>query len=262
MCKLLINNYVESLISDTASGYHNEKEIGDALKDLLPKYNLTRGEIFITSKVVPRRNQTQQQVIETVKHSIDELQTDYIDLYLVHWPGAIGIPVESSENPHYRKSTFDALSICLKEGLCKAIGVSNYTVRHLTELLEQCTDGIRPAVNQVEWHPHYNQQELFDFCRKEAIFLQAYSSLGSSGSTALRDDPIVQAIAKKLGKTPSQILLRWATQQNIGIVPKARSKNHIEENIALDFIIPEENMQTLNNMQHTYKYAWNPDPIV
>lgn len=248
--------------TDTASGYHNEREIGDALKQLLPKYELNREQIFITSKLVPRVNQTKQDVIDTVKQSLNDLQTSYIDLYLIHWPGAIGIPVESAENKKYRQSTFEALVSCQKEGLCRSIGVSNYTVKHLKELLEQCTDEIRPTVNQVEWHPHYHQPELLDFCRKESIFLQAYSSLGSSNTTALRDDPVVQEIATKLQKTPSQVLLRWAFQQNIGILPKARSKSHIEENFDLDLVIPENDMKQLSVMSVTHKYAWNPETVV
>lgn len=211
---------------------------------------------------MPRNNQTKQQVIDTVKQSLSDLKTNYIDLYLIHWPGVIGIPVESSENPKYRRSTFEALVSCQKEGFCRSIGVSNYTIKHLKELLEQCTDDKRPTVNQVEWHPHYHQPELLDFCLRENIFLQAYSSLGSSNTTELRDDPVVQAIANKLHKTPSQILLQWAIQQNIGILPKARSKSHIEENFCLNFVIPKNDMNQLSSLRVTYKYAWNPETVV
>lgn len=254
---------IYALVSlDTASGYRNEKEIGDALEKLLPKYKLSREEIFITSKLVPRNNQTKQQVIDIVKQSLNDLQTNYIDLYLIHWPGVIGIPVESSENSTYRWNTFEALASCQKQGLCRSVGVSNYTVNHLKELLKKCSDDIRPTVNQVEWHPHYHQRELQDFCRKENIFLQAYSSLGSSNTTALRDDPIVQAIASKLQKTPSQVLLQWAFQQNIGILPKARSSTHIEENFDLNFVIPENDMDQLSNLKVIQKYAWNPNTVV
>lgn len=188
---------------------------------------MNREDIYITSKVVPRRNQTKEQVIETVKTSVRDLQVrsfmlfkskiffysffshfqvSYLDLYLIHWPGVIGIPVESPDNPVYRKNTFDALSTTLKDGLVRSIGVSNYTVRHLNELLTQCTD-IRPAVNQVEWHPHYHQPELLELCQSEGVFLQAYSSLGSSNTTVLRDDPVIKQVAVKLGKSSAQKLL-------------------------------------------------------
>ncbi|XP_063700895.1 uncharacterized protein LOC134831164 [Culicoides brevitarsis] len=246
---------------DTANVYRNEKEIGDALKTLLPKYGLTREQIFITSKLVPRNKQSNDDVIATVKQSLRDLQTSYIDLYLIHWPGVYGIPVESPENAKYRASTFEALAECQRNGLCRSIGVSNYTVSHLKELLSQCSD-VRPTVNQVEWHPHYHQPELLEFCRKEKIFLQAYSSLGTSNTTSLRDDPTIQEIAKKLGKTPSQILLRWAFQQEIGILPKARSRSHVEENFGLDFVIPDEDMKTLSGMRVNHKYAWNPETVV
>lgn len=223
---------------------------------------MNREEIFITSKLVPRVNQTEQQVVEVVKQSLKDLQTNYIDLYLIHWPGVMGIPVESSENAKYRRSTFEALASCQKEGVLRSVGVSNYTVRHLQELLEQCRNNIRPSVNQVEWHPHYHQPELLAFCRKENIFLQAYSSLGSSNTTELRNDPIIKDIANKLGKSSAQVLLRWAFQQNIGILPKARSQVHIEENFNLNFIIPDDDMAVLNSMKIIHKYAWNPEPVV
>lgn len=244
---------------DTASGYRNEILIGNALKTLLPKYGLKREDIFITSKLIPRVKQTHEQVVDTVKQSLKDLQTNYIDLYLIHWPGVMGIPVESAENSIYRKMTWKALRECKNQGLLHSIGVSNYTIAHLEDVFGSCRE--RPAVNQVEWHPHYHQPELLDYCRSEGIFLQAYSSLGSSGTRELRSDSTVNFIARKLQKTSSQILLRWAFQQNIGILPKARSKEHIEENLMLDFEIPEEDMSALNKLQNGNKYAWNPDTV-
>jgi diketogulonate reductase-like aldo/keto reductase len=152
------------------------------------------------------------------------------------------------------------LSKLHKQGLLRSIGVSNFNIRHLQEFLSD-VDTVRPAVNQVEWHPYYNQPDLENFCRQHNIFLQAYSSLGSSNYATLRLDTTVLNIAEKLHKSPSQILLRWAFQQNIGILPKGSSKAHIEENIALDFEIPEEFMQVLDNMKISEKFAWNPEAI-
>lgn len=247
--------------SDTANGYRNELLIGDALQTLLPKYGLKREDIFITSKLVPRKNEGHERVIETVKQSIKDLQTDYIDLYLIHWPGVMGIPVESAENSVYRKSTWNALVQCKREGLLRSIGVSNYNIKHLEDLLAVCSDDIRPAVNQVEWHPHYHQPELLDFCRRENIFLQAYSSLGSSGTRELRSDSTVNFIARKNKRSASQVLLRWAFQQGIGILPKARSKEHIDENVDLDFELSAEDMRALSTLQTSNKYAWNPETV-
>ncbi|XP_055697246.1 uncharacterized oxidoreductase MSMEG_2408/MSMEI_2347-like [Phlebotomus papatasi] len=245
---------------DTATVYRNEKEIGDALKVLLPKHNLSREDVFIVSKFIPEARD-EDFVVKTIEASLNKLQLDYIDLYLIHWPAAKGIPMQSPEHPKYRDIAWKGLVSAQKKGILRSIGVSNYLEKHLKELQEN-SHGILPAANQVEWHPHYHSpDDLLDYCQKQNIFFQAYSSFGG-GKGALTLDPIVQSIAKKLGKTSSQVLLRWATQQNIGVIPKARSQQHIQDNIALDFIIPEEDMKALSNMEYREKYSWDPTTIV
>ncbi|EAT41050.1 AAEL007275-PA [Aedes aegypti] len=248
---------------DTAVVYRNEEHIGNALKKLLPKYNLKREDIFITSKLISQVNKGEAFVEELVLKSLANLQTEYIDLYLVHWPGVSGLQISHPDNVKYRKCTWNVLSRLHREGKCRSIGVSNYTVKHIRELLADC-NGVRPAVNQVEWHPHYFQLELLDLCRSEGIFLQAYSSLGTSGSSSLREDPVVADVASRLGRSSAQVLLRWALQREIGVLPKARSQDRIEENIALDFEIPLEDMKLLDELKNTsgMKYAWNPDAVV
>lgn len=245
---------------DTAVVYRNEEQIGSALKELLPKYKLRRDEIFLTSKLIPIANKGPEYVATTVKNSLRQLQTDYIDLYLIHWPGVSGIPVTHPDNVRYRLDTWQQFIALQKAGLIRSIGVSNFTVRHLNELINH--SGVVPSVNQVEWHPHFHQPELHDFCRRNAIFLQAYSSLGTSNQSDLRSDARVVAIANRLQRTPSQVLLRWAMQQSIGIIPKARSKGHIEENFDLNFDIPASDMDLLSNMMVNEKYAWNPESVV
>lgn len=245
---------------DTAVVYRNEEQIGSALKELLPKYKLRRDEIFLTSKLIPIANKGPEYVATTVKNSLRQLQTNYIDLYLIHWPGVSGIPVTHPDNVRYRLDTWQQFIGLQKVGLIRSIGVSNFTVRHLNELINH--SGVVPSVNQVEWHPHFHQPELHDFCRRNAIFLQAYSSLGTSNQSDLRSDARVVAIANRLQRTPSQVLLRWAMQQSIGIIPKARSKGHIEENFDLNFDIPASDMDLLSNMMVNEKYAWNPESVV
>lgn len=245
---------------DTAVVYRNEEQIGSALKELLPKYKLRRQDIFITSKLIPIASKGPDYVATTVKASLRQLQTDYIDLYLIHWPGVSGIPVTHPENVRYRLETWRKFVELQSSGVIRSIGVSNFTIRHLTELMS--SSGVVPSVNQVEWHPHFHQPDLLDFCRKNSIFLQAYSSLGTSNQSDLRNDPRIVAIANKLQRTPSQVLLRWALQQDIGIIPKARSQGHIEENIALNFEIPSMDMDLLSNMMVNEKYAWNPESVV
>lgn len=250
---------------DTAVCYRNEQDIGTALKTLLPKYNLKREDIFITSKIIPLYDHFEEFVEETVLESLANLQTEYIDLYLIHWPGVSGIQASHPDNVKYRQCTWKVLARMHREGKLRSIGVSNYTVRHIRELLDECY-GVRPAVNQVEWHPQHFQPELHELCRSEGIFLQAYSSLGTSGSTQLRENPTVLEIASRLSRSPAQVLLRWAVQQEVGILPKTRTRDRIEENIALDdFEISKDDMQLLNELRNgstAKKYSWDPNPVV
>lgn len=182
--------------------------------------------------------------------------------YLIHWPGVSGLKSDHKDNLVYRHRTWNVLTKLNKTGLIKSIGVSNFLVSHLEEL-KNCESEIKtPAVNQVEWHPRHNDPELLKYCREQGIFLQAYSSLGSSNAVSLRHDPTVQRVAEKLGKSASQVLLRWAFQQNIGILPKASSRGHIVENIDLNFTLPDEAMKALSELHVKEKYAWDPTVVV
>lgn len=176
---------------------------------------------------------------------------------MIHWPGVSGLQSGHSDNKKHRRNTWSALNKLQKEGLIKSVGVSNYLIRHLQDV----EDIAVPAVNQVEWHPHHHDLELLKYCRSKGIFLQAYSSLGSSNAASLRHDPTVIKIAEKLSKSPAQILLSWAFQQNIGILPKASSQAHIVENIDLNFVLPEEDASTLSNLKVKEKYAWDPTVV-
>ncbi|XP_076765727.1 uncharacterized protein LOC143432745 [Xylocopa sonorina] len=244
---------------DTAVVYRNEEDIGHALRDLLPKYNLQRSDIFITTKLAPSENGNPEGIEQSVQKSLKALNTTYIDLYLIHWPGTTRIPETSTDNPSLRAKTWDKLVDLKEQGLLRSIGVSNYTIGHLEELLKNCK-GVPPAVNQVELHPHYRQEELIKYCNEKGIHVQAYSSLGTSSSTSLLRDPTVVKIASQLNVSPARLLLRWALQQGIGIIPKAVKKEHIRDNIRLDFSIDEENMNILSSLPQQ-KYAWDPSNV-
>lgn len=179
--------------------------------------------------------------------------------YLIHWPGVSGLKSDHEDNSKFRRSTWKTLAGLQKSGLLKSIGVSNYLVVHLEDL-QDCSSVV-PAVNQVEWHPRHFDTELLNYCREKGIFLQAYSSLGSSNSVSLRHDTTVIKIAEKVGKSPAQVLLRWAFQQNIGILPKGSSRSHIVENIDLDFTLPDDVMSSLGSLKVKEKYAWDPQVV-
>jgi diketogulonate reductase-like aldo/keto reductase len=178
---------------------------------------------------------------------------------LIHWPGASGLQSGHQDNVKYRHITWRSLVKLYKAGQLKSIGVSNYLIRHLEDL--KACESVVPAVNQVEWHPRHHDDELLKYCRENGIFLQAYSSLGSSNVETLRHDPTVIKIAESIGKSPAQVLLRWAFQQNIGVLPKGSSKAHIEENIDLDFALSDSDMSTLSNLKVKEKFAWDPTVV-
>lgn len=170
------------------------------------------------------------------------------------------MPNTSPDLITYRHSAWEALVKFQKAGYIRSIGVSNFLVKHLEDLRK--VSRVVPAVNQVEWHPQLHDDNLLYYCRRNNIQLQAYSSLGSSFRTSLREDPTVVSIAKKLRKSPAQVLLRWAYQNNIAIVPKASSKKHLVENISLDFSIPAEDMKLLSSYNQVQRIYWDPTNIV
>ncbi|CAG9856069.1 unnamed protein product [Phyllotreta striolata] len=243
---------------DTATMYNNEVELGKAIKTLLPKHGLTRKDVFITTKLYPSDHG--EKAFEAIKTSLKRLNCEYIDLYLIHWPGAYGVSSRSKENSTLRDLSWQQMVKAVNLGMVKNIGVSNYTVGHLQELLSN-HHGIKPVVNQVEWHPFWHQKELYNYCKKERIQLQAYQSLGGEKNNELLGNKVVKNVAEKLGKNPGQVLLRWSIQQNVAVIPKSKTKERIFGNMELDFPIPDDLMATLNTMNQT-KYDWDPETIL
>nr|CAD7417029.1 unnamed protein product [Timema poppensis] len=199
-------------------------------------------------------------VAVAARGSLARLDTPYLDLYLVHWPGVAGVAPDSANNPEVRIATWQELAALHRQGLFRSIGVSNYTKHHLVQILANSA-GVRPAVNQVEFHPHYKQPELLNFCYEEGVLLQAYSSLGGSSNHSLLEDPTVSKVAESLGRSPSQVLLRWALEQRVGVIPKSVHPDRIAENIDLDFDIPKDSMRQLSSIQMIEKYAWDPNVV-
>ncbi|KAL7028292.1 hypothetical protein ACKWTF_005789 [Chironomus riparius] len=179
---------------------------------------------------------------------------------LIHWPGVNGLPDNSTDVIKHRHEAWRSLAKFKEQGLIKSIGVSNFIIRHLEDLKK--VNNVIPVVNQVEFHPFYYDLELLDYCRINGILLQAYSSLGTSGISSLRDNKIVMKIAHDLNKSSSQVLLRWANLRDVAIIPKASSKNHLMENINLDFEIPNEAMQELDSLWTNERFDLDPNDVI
>jgi diketogulonate reductase-like aldo/keto reductase len=226
---------------DTAAAYNNEAEVGQAVRSS----SIPRSEIFITTKLW-NNDHGYQKALAACDSSLERLGMSYVDLYLVHWP------VE-----RLRDDTWQAMETLLESRKCRAIGVSNYTIRHLKQLL--ASSRIVPAVNQVEFSPFLCQKELLAFCRSNNIQLEAYSPLTRGGRL---DDPGLAAVAAGYGKSPAQVLIRWALQMGVVAIPKASSEKHIRENAdVFDFEISAEDMQALASLNSDLRFCWDPSDI-
>ena len=226
---------------DTATVYENEKEVGLAIKDS----GIPREEIFITTKVFSTAP-GYESTLKAFEESIQKLNVTYVDLYLIHWPLT-----------DLRLETWKALEKLYEDKKTRAIGVSNYTIRHLNEHFEHFTTV--PTVNQVEFSPFLYQKDLLDFCKSHEIVVEAYSPL-TQGSKL--DNETLLTIGKKYGKSPAQILIRWGLQHKIVQIPKSTKENHIAENIdVFDFILNENDMKELDNLNEDFRINQNPDQI-
>ncbi|KAL3696631.1 hypothetical protein R1sor_010707 [Riccia sorocarpa] len=238
---------------DTASVYRNEVEIGQALKES----GVARENIFLTSKVSPYE-QGYDNAIEAVGQILERLGTEYLDLCLIHWPGAAKLELRSEKNKELRHETWRALERLYLEKKCRAIGVSNFTQQHLECLLSVCA--VRPSVNQVEMHPYLIQKPLREYCQRNEILVQAYSPLGVGNLLA---DPVVCDIASLRKRTPAQILLRWGVQHNVVVLPKSVKKERIQENAAIfDFVLSDEEMDRLDGLDQSHHFCWSPNEDV
>ncbi len=209
---------------DTASIYRNERSVGNAVRK-----SGIREDVFITTKLWNSDHDDPERALDD---SLKKLGMRHVDLYLIHWP----VPE--------RNRTWKVLEKLNKKGKCRAIGISNFSIEQTEELLKIAD--VIPAVNQVEFHPWLYQKELWEYCRKQKIQLEAYSPLARAET--LKDKTVVQ-MAGNYKKTPAQILLKWAVQKNIVAIPKSRDKGRIEENAAIfDFEIKESDMKRLDGL--------------
>jgi methylglyoxal/glyoxal reductase len=213
---------------DTAQLYGNEADVGRAVMES----GINREEIFITTKVW-NSYQGYDSTLQACEGSLRRLGLSYVDLYLIHWP------VEGVSDETWR-----AMIKLWQQGKAQAIGVSNYTISQLMEILQN--SDVVPAVDQVEFHPFLYQQELLRFCRNNRIQLEAYSPLTRGNKL---NYPIIAEVARKYDKTPAQILIRWSLQHDVIVIPKSIHKDRIRENSQVfDFQLEPEDMKTLDSL--------------
>ncbi|GJD08632.1 Aldose reductase A [Galdieria sulphuraria] len=228
---------------DCAAVYGNEKEIGQVFKEIFSSGKVKRSDVFVTSKLWNTCHK-KEHVIEACKQTLKDLQLDYLDLYLIHWPCAFefaGLPItEENTIPKNKKGeiafakvplqeTWKAMEELQKQGLVKAIGVSNYRIVELLDLLSYCE--IVPAVNQIEVHPYNQRKDLKD------------------GKEGPLQDSVVRSISEKLGKTPAQVLLAWGLQRGTSVIPKSVTPTRIKENLNCTFKLDSEVVKQIDQLE-------------
>jgi methylglyoxal/glyoxal reductase len=224
---------------DTASFYQNEESVGKAVKES----SIARKDLFITSKVW-NTDQGYDTTLKAFEESLKKLDMEYLDLYLIHWP----------VKDKY-KETWKALERIHDEGLVKSVGVSNFKQHHLEDLLSDSNE--KPVLNQVELHPRLTQVGLRDYCTSQSIAVEAWSPIARG---KLLNEPMLNHIAAKHGKTAAQVILRWHLQNDVIIIPKSVHVNRIKENGDLfDFELSLEDMNQINQLNMNERFGANPD---
>ena len=237
--KVALENGYRSI--DTAAIYQNERGVGKAIQES----GVAREDVFLTSKVW-NTEQGYQSTLAAFEDSLEKLQTEYLDLFLVHWPKG-----------QRSVETWKALEELYEKGKIRAIGISNFLVHHLEDFLPQCK--VIPAVNQVEFHPELIQPDLLKYCQQKGIQLEAWAPIMKG---KVNEVPVMIELAEKYGKTPVQIVLRWDIQKGVVTIPKSVTPERIIANTDIfDFELSTEDMAKIDALDSNARIGFHPDNI-
>jgi len=250
---------------DCAYIYQNEKEIGQAIQFAIKSGWVKREDLFITSKLW-NSDHAPERVDIAIRRSLKDLQLDYLDLYLIHWPVAFKTGHEQAKDASDLLTpdempiltTWQAMEQSKINGLTKHIGVSNFNIQKLQKLINEA--GIKPELNQVELHPYFQQTDLVDFCHKNELLVTAYSPLGSrhlvQSEAGLTREKLIVEMASKHSCSPAQVLLAWGMQRGIAVIPKSVHPVRIQENFkAIDVQLADEDVNQINSLECNLRIA-------
>ena len=233
---------------DTAAAYKNEASIGKAIKES----GINRNELFITSKVW-NKDRGYKTTLDAFEKTINDLQIDYLDLYLIHWPASAN---QFKDWDNINLETWKAMTELYKAGKIKSIGVSNFMPHHLKSLMET---EVKPMVNQIEFHPGFMQEETLKYCAENNILVEAWSPLGTG---RMLNNSTLKEIASKYNKSAAQLCIRWCLQNNALPLPKSVTASRIKENTEIfDFAISDDDMKVINAMKYCGGSGLNPDKV-
>ena len=255
---------------DCAATYGNEAEIGEAFRKIFSEGKVDREDVWITSKLW-NNSHKKEDVIPALKQSLKDLQLNYLDLYLIHWPVAfkpgVAMPQNDSEYLSLKEvpliETWEAMLEAKKQGLVKHVGVSNFSEKKLNELMAH--SGESPEMNQVELHPFLQQPQLLEFCKENNIHLTGFSPLGSTDRSqrlkaenepSLLKNETIKKIADKHKASPAQVLIKWHLKRGTAVIPKSTSEEHLISNLkSKEVPLDEADMKEIASLDRHYRYV-------
>jgi aldehyde reductase len=249
---------------DCAERYRNEEQVGEALREAVRAGSVTRGDLFITTKLW-NNNHRPERVQPALEASLARLQVDYVDLYLMHTPfafrpGDIQDPRDPDGNVIYDEGvslmdTWRAMENLVDRGKCKAIGLSDVFLDHVQEVFRSAR--IKPAAVQVESHPYWPQTEILEFCNSNGLVMEAFAPLGHGIKPGVLQDPKITEVAQRVNRTPAQVLLAWALQRGTAVLTTPKTPSRARENFDISEL-PADAMQAINAIQTRQRF--NPVP--